>query len=54
MTLGRLAGDQGGKRLFNAGQVVEVAVDDWGIVQDIDQPRDLARPVSASVLTQKY
>lgn len=52
--LSRLEGDQGGKRLFKEGQVLEVAVDDLGILQDIDQPQDLALHTSARVLTQKY
>jgi len=52
--LSRLDGDQGGKRLFASGQVLEVPVDDLGIFQDIDRPQDLAPHASASELTQKY
>jgi molybdenum cofactor cytidylyltransferase len=36
-----LEGDQGGKRLLTVENVDEIAIDDPGIYQDVDQPGDL-------------
>lgn len=41
--LAALSGDQGGRRLLQAGQVLEVEVDDPGIVRDVDVPEHLAQ-----------
>ncbi|WP_420474869.1 nucleotidyltransferase family protein [Noviherbaspirillum sp. ST9] len=37
----QLRGDEGARKLLNAHQVTAIAVDDPGILQDIDKPSDL-------------
>ncbi|MDY7539153.1 nucleotidyltransferase family protein [Undibacterium sp. RTI2.1] len=40
-----LSGDQGARKLLQQHLVTEIAVDDPGILRDIDVPEDLAKPI---------
>lgn len=40
-----LSGDQGARKLLQQYLVTEIAVDDPGILHDIDVPEDLAKPI---------
>ncbi|MET3119447.1 molybdenum cofactor cytidylyltransferase [Undibacterium sp. GrIS 1.8] len=40
-----LSGDQGARKLLQQHLVTEIAVDDPGILHDIDVPEDLAKPI---------